>query len=364
MATPTPALYPLLLQRRLVPRIWGGQRLATWLAIPEPRPARLGETWEVFDSNTISNGALAGQTLAQVTEHYGAALIGSQPMARYGGGFPLLTKFLDADDRLSIQVHPDDAYAHAHEAHTGFHGKTEAWYILSAEPGAEIIHGFQQPIDRATFEAALREERLEALVQRVPVSVGDVILVPAGTLHAINAGITLFEIQEKSDLTYRVYDYGRIDASTGLPRALHIDKALDVVSLQPSAQIKRAPLPLDAASGRVLLVACSFFALELWTLTAECQQATQPDSVELLTVLDGTGTLTWAEGMLPLQRGDAVVLPASLGTWLLCPTDNPSDAPTAEPLRVLRSYVPDMQRDIVQPLRAQGVDAAQLRQFE
>src|SRR5687768_13893404 len=125
-------LYPLLTERRIVQPIWGGTRLAEWLDLPEPRPERIGETWQVYDTNPIVNGPLAGRTLAQVTEQYAAELVGTRTVERYGRDFPLLAKFIDAAAPLSIQVHPDDAYAHEHEATTGFHGKTEAWYIIEA----------------------------------------------------------------------------------------------------------------------------------------------------------------------------------------------------------------------------------------
>lgn len=341
------ALYPLLLERKLVSRLWGGRRIAQWLELPRPYPDTLGETWEVFDSNIIRNGMLAGQTLAHVAESYGAELIGSRPLARYGQGFPLLTKFLDADDRLSLQVHPDDDYAHRREAHTGFHGKTEAWYILSAEPGAEIICGLDRCLDRETCAAAIGAGTLETMVRRVPVAPGDMILVPAGTLHAINAGITLFEIQEKSDLTYRVYDYNRIDKSTGQPRTLHMDKALDVMQMTPLPLAKSEPLPLVQDESRMLLMACSHFALERLIVDQQQQMETRPDSLEIITVLEGRGTLMWPDGLLPLRSGESVVLPASLGKWMLKAHE--------PPLQVLRGYVPDLEQDIIAPLRLQGI---------
>src|SRR5690242_20392836 len=125
MLMTTNTLYPLLLERKIVQPIWGGERLAAWLDLPEPRPTQLGETWQVYDTNPILNGPLAGQTLAQATQQLGAQLVGTRTIERYGRDFPLLAKFIDANDKLSIQVHPSDDYAHSHEAATGFHGKTE-----------------------------------------------------------------------------------------------------------------------------------------------------------------------------------------------------------------------------------------------
>jgi mannose-6-phosphate isomerase len=347
-------LYPLAVERKLVQRIWGGQRLATRLRLNGSCPARLGETWEVFETNFIRNGHLAGQTLAQAAARCGEQLVGTRPLARYGEGFPLLIKFIDANDRLSLQVHPNDGYAHTYEAATGFHGKTEAWYILEAEPGADIIYGLSQYVDRDSFEAAVCTGNLEPLLQRVPVSKGDIILVPAGTLHAINAGIVLFEIQEKSDLTYRVYDYGRIDSATGKPRELHLHKALDVMDMTPSLVTKRHSLPLEEDGSRTLLVACSHFALEHWQITDEQPHTTTLDSLAIVTVVEGQGILAWEEGKIDLCAGDSLVLPAALGGWAVRPAKGTSM------LHMLHSYVPDLERDVIQPLKQQGYQDEQI----
>jgi mannose-6-phosphate isomerase len=327
-------LYPLLTERKLVEPIWGGQRLAAWLDLPEPRPASLGETWQIYDSNPVRNGPLAGRTLGELAGTLGPELVGTRTTARYGADLPLLAKFIDAADRLSIQVHPDDAYAHGREAHTGFHGKTEAWYILDAAPGADVTYGLARPSDRAEFADAVAAGRLEELTQRVPVAAGDVIFVPAGTLHAINAGIVLFEIQQKSDLTYRVYDYGRRDAKTGQPRELHLEKALDVSDFGPAPHGKISPLALEGSGPRDLLVACPYFALERWSLSAELCHATDPGSFEILTLIDGAGRLDWQGGSIELWRGDSALLPAALGAWCLDPTRGPAT--------ILRAYVPDL----------------------
>ncbi len=349
-------LYPLMTERRIVQPLWGGTHLAAWLDLPEPHPERIGETWQVYDTNPILNGPLAGRTLAEVTQQYGAALVGSHAVEQYGADFPLLAKFIDAAAPLSIQVHPDDAYAHAHEATTGFHGKTEAWYILDAQPGASVVYGLERPIGRAEFGAAVADGTVEGLLHRIPVKAGDVVFVPAGTVHAIDAGTTLFEIQQKSDLTYRVYDYGRRDAKTGQPRELHIAKALDVSDLAPAPRTTLAPLPLS--SERALLIACRSFTLERWRLDATYTAATNPGSFEILTLIGGAGTLRWADGSLPLRRGDSVVLPAALGGYALLPA--PSSSTTG--LEILRAYVPDLEQDILAPLHAKGVDAAQIAQ--
>lgn len=322
-------LYPLLSTPKRAEPIWGGTTLAAWLDLPEPRPTRLGEMWQVFDTNLVMNGPLAGQTLAEAVQAYGAALVGTRTLERYGADLPLLAKFLDANDRLSIQVHPDDAYAHSVEAHTGYHGKTEAWYILAAEPGATVTYGLNRLSNRDEFAAAVAAGTVERLLYQLAVQAGDTIFVPAGTLHAINAGIMLFEIQQKSDLTYRVYDYNRRDATTGHLRELHLEKALAVSTFAPAPRGALAPLAL--APGRDLLVACPQFAMERQQTASVMRHSTDPGSFDILTIIDGAGRLTWDAGGLDLRRGASVLLPAALGDWAL-----------EGELTLLRCYVPDL----------------------
>ncbi|PDW00001.1 type I phosphomannose isomerase catalytic subunit [Candidatus Viridilinea mediisalina] len=322
-------LPPLRTIPRLVEPLWGGQRLAAWLDLAPPRPERLGESWLVYDENVVVGGPYAGQRLGQLAATYGAALVGTRTVARYGADFPLLAKFIDAAERLSIQVHPDDDYAHNLEAHTGFHGKTEAWYILDALPGAHITYGLVRACSRAEFLAAVANGSVEQLMAHVPVQAGDVIFVPAGVLHAINAGIMLFEIQQKSDLTYRVYDYGRRDRRTGQLRELHLEQALAVSRLSPGPQAKVAPVALGP--GRDLLVRCPYFALERWTAGAPTELTTDAGSFEIWTLLAGYAELHWADQTFPLGRGDAVVLPASLGRYRL---------PLGPEAVMLRAFVP------------------------
>jgi mannose-6-phosphate isomerase len=320
-------LPPLTLERKLDSRIWGGETLGAWLGLEHP-PAQLAESWQVYEHNQIVGGPFAGRTLADVTAEYGQALVGARSVGRYGADFPLLAKFIDAADDLSVQVHPDDSYAHSVEAATGFHGKTEAWHILRAAPGANLIHGLAVPSSRAEFAAAVADGELMRLLRRVPAAPGDTIFVPAGTVHAISGGIMLFEIQQKSDLTYRVYDYDRRDAQ-GRLRELHLDRALDVINYgeQPPARIE----PRTLGDGRTLLVECLYFAMERWEQDTPLDRATTPDSFEILTAIDGAARLAWGGGEVGLARGESLVLPASLGTYQLRP---------APAISLLACYVP------------------------
>lgn len=320
-------LTALKLERRLDSRIWGGKLLGSWLRL-EHAPAQLAESWQVYEQNLILEGPFAGRTLGDLTREYGAALVGTRSFERYGADFPLLAKFIDADDKLSVQVHPDDSYAHTVEAATGFHGKTEAWYILRAKPGAQLIHGLAHASRREEFQQALEQHQLDELLRYVPVQAGDTIFVPAGTIHAINAGILLFEIQQKSDLTYRVYDYDRRDAS-GQLRELHLERALDVIDYSAAgpAQLPARELGADKA----LLVSCEYFAMERWQLDSIHRSSTDTASFDIFTVIDGATQLTWEGGTSVLEQGESIVLPATLGAYQLEPIHR---------VTLLRCYVP------------------------
>lgn len=339
-------LYPLRLERKLDRRLWGGQRLAAWLQLPKPWPPDLAESWQVYAENRVLNGAYAGRTLAELCEMYGADLIGTLSLPRYGHTFPLLAKFLDANARLSVQVHPDDEYAHTVEAHTGFHGKTEAWYILDAQPGAQLIYGLKEKCDRETFAKALADGTLESLFNLIEVKAGDVVYVPAGTLHAINEGILLFEIQQTSDLTYRVYDYNRRDAQGNL-RPLHLDKALDVIRYEPPAQGKIPPLVLEP--GREVLVACPYFALERHQLNHPRRFRGMSTSFDIWTVLEGKVTIADES----LRQGDSLVIPACYSRYDIVPETSAI---------LLRCYIPDLQKDLIQPLQKRGYSPVQIQQ--
>ena len=331
-------MQPLRLHPKLDHRLWGGQRLARWLGLPEPLPTDLAEDWLIYARNRIQNGAFAGQTLAEAARALGPSLLGTQSRARYGLDFPQLTKFIDANARLSIQVHPDDAYAHSVEARTGFHGKTEAWYILHAEPDASIINGLRRASNRHEFEAAVQAGELDALVNTMPVQTGDVIYMPAGTLHAINQGILLFEVQQTSDLTYRVYDYQR-RGPDGKLRPLHLQKALDVITFQPPAQEKIPPLVLGPS--RDLLIASPYFALERHRYVELTELSTRPTSFETWTLIQGAAQVA-GEILTP---GQALLLPAQLGDFRIEPDGEAT---------LLRTTYPDIQQDYLTPLQRLG----------
>jgi mannose-6-phosphate isomerase len=322
-------LPPFKLQRKLDTRIWGGNSLGNWLGLASV-PDQLAESWQVYDDNRVSGGRFNERSLAELVTEFGADLVGTRTFERYGADFPLLAKFIDAADDLSVQVHPNDEYAHTVEAHTGFHGKTEAWYILRAEPGAHLIHGLVQESSREQFSQAVEQGNLSNILRKVAVKPGDTVFVPAGLVHAISGGIMLFEIQQKSDLTYRVYDYDRRDAQGNL-RELHLERALDVIDYRqgqdpyPQAQV------LDEQ--RTLLVQCTYFAMEHWTLNKTYATSTDPSSFQILTTIVGDARLEAAGHQYELKQGESIVLPASLGAYQVSPS---------EKAELLVCYVPEI----------------------
>ncbi len=221
-------IYPYLIEPKEVEAIWGGDALALQYGKKADPYAKIGESWECWDENSVANGPLQGCSIAALRGRLGPALVGDFDPARI---FPVLTKIIDARASLSVQVHPDDVYAQRVEHQEN--GKTECWYILQAQPGAELVLGWARDTDREEYLRRVSDGSLADILRRVPVQPGDVFYLPAGTLHAIGAGIILFETQQASDLTYRIFDWNRVD-SNGKPRALHVDKAADVLNWKRS----------------------------------------------------------------------------------------------------------------------------------
>ncbi len=308
-------IYPLRLELRYSRRVWGGDRLPELLALPatEPGSDPVGEGWLVYAENRVLNGRFAGRSLQGVADVLGARLLGSVSAARYGDQVPLLAKLIDAADRLSVQVHPGDAFARTHESATGYLGKSEAWYVLEAAPDAHVLWGFRQDVDARHVRDAVLDGSLPELMNRVPVVPGDVIYNPAGTVHAIGKGILLFEIQQSSDLTYRLFDYQRHDGA-GRQRELHVDRALQVATLTGGDRARSVPSPL--AGGWRRLLGCEHFVMDAVGLDGvACDAETDPDSLQIVVLTRGEATLRWAGGEERLRRGGAVVLPAALGRY-------------------------------------------------
>ena len=277
---------------------WGGEKLRTVYGKPIC-DVPTGESLEVSCIPGLESTDDMGVKLPELIARHGAAFAG-----KYAGQpFPLLLKLIDASESLSVQVHPDDAYAHAHE--NGKLGKTEAWLILDAPEGSQLVYGIRPGTTLDSLRAACEAgEAVEPLLRRVDVHAGDVCFIPAGCVHAIGAGIMLYEIQQSSDVTYRFYDWNRVD-SQGRRRELHLQKALDVTDL--SFALSPIPAP-DAPCTRVLDE--TSFTLDLLRVKGNAVLPAVCD-FGLLTVLEGSLTLTWAGGALPLSKGESVYIPAS-----------------------------------------------------
>jgi mannose-6-phosphate isomerase len=309
--------HPIRLESSLHETIWGGRKLelAGWKQLPAG-DVLIGESWETEVSTLAQNGPYTGKTLGELVALLGEDLLGSAASAVFGQRFPLLAKFIDARTKLSVQVHPEDEYAALHE--DGKLGKTECWYILATEPGASIVHGFHAPSTRAEVQQAIADVRLEALMHEEPVAPGDVIFVPAGTVHAIGGGVLLYELQEYSDVTYRMYDYGRLDGQ-GRPRELHIERSLDVTKYEPSARVKAQPVALAESADYTerCLVASRYFVVREFVLRTRLERQTGASCV-ILSALTADLLVSYGEGLArgeTLTRGQTMVLPAALGKY-------------------------------------------------
>ncbi len=323
-------LGPIHLQGSLHSTIWGGRNLAVVAGKTLPDGATIGESWETAAESIAINASFAGHTLGDLVSRFGEDLIGVYASRLYGRRFPLLAKFLDAQQWLSVQVHPNDEYARRHEQ--GKLGKTEAWYILHADPGAQLIYGLTRRATRAEVHQAIADGHLEDLLYSIEAQTGDIIFVPAGTIHAIGSGIVLYELQEYSDVTYRLYDYGRLQAN-GQPRELHVEHSLNVMQYAPPERVQVITVDVSKNhehAARRVLVACEYFVEEEVLLAGELASPLAPGSCEILTVLEGDCTLDDAGGELHLRRGDTVVLPATLKEYRVA----------GDGARLVRSYVP------------------------
>lgn len=288
-------------------RVWGGQRL-------KPAQPPIGEAWIVYEHNRIAAGPFAGRTLAEVAEAQGAALLGASVVARTGRRFPLLIKLLDCADWLSIQVHPNDEQAMQLEG-PGHFGKTEAWHILEAEAGAQLIAGVRPGVSAEALAQAIRSGALLDVVAYHPVQAGDTVFMPAGTLHALGPGLLLYEVQQTSDITYRVFDWNR-PASAG--RALHLEQSALVAD--PTAQGRLQHLPPLTANGRRSLVTCRYFQLELLAAGTESLLLdTRGESFHALTVIQGAAEVVLGSERLTLSRFESVIVPAEAGAYRLEP---------------------------------------------
>lgn len=316
---PVDLLSPLRLRPLFKPAIWGGTRLRPWLG-EAPSAEATGEAWVLSDHgdshSEIVEGSAAGQTLRQLMSESPQRLLG--PAHASTERFPLLLKFIDAAKPLSVQVHPDDAGAKTHEPKGDGVGKTEAWVMLATEPGAKLYAGLRPGVTKADLKAAIASGTVEPLLHSLEPKPGDCLFLKAGTVHAIGAGVMLFEIQQSSDITYRLFDWNRVDPKTGKPRELHVEKGLACVddTLGPCR-----PAAPKAKAARESLIASEYFSLARRTTDQPFRVGTA-DACQVIVGLDGHADLTWAGQRFAIRPGDVWLIPAETGECAVTPTGN------------------------------------------
>lgn len=305
-------LYPLKFKPIYKERIWGGRKIETVFGKKLPEAEKIGESWELSgvngDISVVANGQLKGNNLQELIEIYMGDLVGDKVFEKYGEEFPLLIKLIDADDNLSIQVHPDDKLAA--ERHHSF-GKTEMWYVVGHEPDARLYLGFNQPVDKEKYLEYLEAGKLAELLNAYKVEDGDSYFIPAGTIHAIGKGLLIAEIQQTSDITYRVFDWNRIDPKTGKGRELHTALALDAIEYKARSDYKTVAAPRTNAP--VTLEKCPYFQTNSLIVDGTAERDYAPlDSFVILICLDGKLELEYEDGTETLKKGETVLIPAEM----------------------------------------------------
>ena len=298
--------------------LWGGEKIATYKQIATDRK-QIGESWELSgvegDVSVVAEGPDAGKTLTELLARDKERLLGSRNYERFGTEFPLLIKFIDAREDLSIQVHPDDRLAW--ERHRS-KGKTEMWYVVAADEGAHLRSGFTRQVTPAEYEKSVADDTITDLLTDHEVRPGDVFFLPAGRIHSIGAGSFIAEIQQTSNITYRIYDFNRRDAQ-GNKRELHTEQAKDAIDYTVLPDYRTR---YEAAQNRpVELVACPYFTTTLYDLTRPCEiDLAATDSFLVVMCIEGSGTLTDDQGSaMPLRQGETVLVPASAKSLSVSP---------------------------------------------
>jgi len=312
-------LYPMKFQPLFKEKIWGGAKIRDMLGLDFSPHSNCGEAWVLSgvpgSQTPVVNGFLQGNELNELVEVYMDDLVGEKVFDRYGNEFPILIKFIDANDYLSIQVHPDDKIAS--ERKIG-NGKSEMWYILDADPGAKLFSGFSKEMTREIFLDHLKRKSLEDILNRERVSAGDAFYIPAGRVHALGPGILLAEIQQTSDVTYRIYDWERVN-DQGKQRELHTDLALEAIDFRQYAsyrsdfknQVNRATNIVD----------CPYFTTNMLNFNKSfTKDYTMVDSFVLLVCVGGSAEIHYEQQNISLTRGETMLIPAEMETILILPT--------------------------------------------
>jgi len=310
--------------------VWGGEKIAPFKGV-ETGQHNIGESWELSgvagNESMVAEGPYAGRSIAELVKEFKGELVGKHVYEKTGNEFPLLIKFIDACKDLSIQVHPNDELAAARH---GTNGKTEMWYVVAAEPGAALYSGLSQAITPAEYEARVADGTIVEVLARHQVHPGDVFFLPSGRIHAICSGCFIAEIQQTSDITYRIFDYNR-PGLDGKPRQLHTELAKDAIDYKVYADYRTEYTPLQ--DEEVELVSCPYFATSLLDLTLPyAKDLSEMDSFVVAMCLSGSGTLEVDGTEVPLRQGETLLIPASADDLCLVP---------GACMKVLLSSIPD-----------------------
>jgi mannose-6-phosphate isomerase len=303
--------YPLLFEPIFKERIWGGTKLKEVLN-KSFNGQQIGESWELStvenDISVVANGDFKGLNLNQLIEKYPTEVLGIKSIQHFGINFPLLFKFIDAKEDLSIQVHPNDALAK--ERHNSF-GKTEMWYVMQADEKARLVVGFKDKTNRKEYQKHLENKTLVAVLNETPVKEGDAFFLETGTVHAIGGGVLLAEIQQTSDITYRLYDWDRVDAN-GVGRELHTDFALDAINFEPT----NTKLNYDADKNKsVNLVECPFFKTNILQISEKYNWKKTKESFTVFMCTEGSFTISMLHFKSEFRKGDTVLIPAIIDSF-------------------------------------------------
>ena len=320
------SLYPLKFKPILKDKIWGGQKLSNFLN-KSTDSGMAGESWELSDvegdTSLVANGNLSGTSLKTLMEQYKADLVGEKVYTQFGSKFPLLIKYIDAKKDLSVQLHPNDALAK--ERHQSF-GKTEMWYVMQADEGSNLIIDFNQPMTAALYKKHLNSKTLTSILNFETVTTGDTFFIEVGRVHAIGAGVLLAEIQQTSDITYRVYDWDRTDAE-GNMRELHNDLAMDAIDFDMPDDFK---VSYDATKNTSeQLVSCPYFTTNVLDVEGSISKQNIQDSFMIYMAVDGDAVFEVDGKATKLSFGETILIPASIKDFKI----------TAPNARLLEVYI-------------------------
>jgi mannose-6-phosphate isomerase len=314
-------MYPLKFENIYFDKIWGGRDFELFRSnLPQ---GDIGESWDVachpHGTSVVANGEFKGMKLDQLIKLKGSEIVGSNISTEW---FPLLVKLINAKDKLSVQVHPDDKYGKEAE---GEMGKTEVWYVVEAFQGANLVVGTKD-CTREQFKKAIETGEFDEFMNKIPVQKGDVYFVKSGLVHAINEGVIIAEIQQNSDTTYRVYDYNR-------GRALHIDKALDVVDLSLRGEKSQGLKLQQEGFSKTYYCLCEHFALELYEVVESFKECSDGERFFIFTAVEGEAEILSKDKSVPIKKGDSILIPAALGEYEVRGT-----------VKLLKSFVPNMEK--------------------